>query len=97
MATKKTVTVKQIGSPAQHARRVTAQPDVSVRQQHGLPAAHAGERIEDIAAQRRSTAAPGKFDGGGGLVDAERRHAAPNQIGHQPARSAPEVDGRPVA
>ena len=92
-----TAATQQFTRPPQHPPRVTAEPDVAVGQQHRLPAAGARQRIEHVAAQGRRAAAPRQFDGGGRLVDTERRHAALDQVGHQTSRAATQVDRRAVA
>ena len=88
---------QQFSRPPQHAQRVTAEPDVAVGQQHRLPSAGAGQRLEHVAAQRRRAAAPRQFDGRGGLVDAQRRNATLDEVCHQTAWAATQVDGRPFA
>ena len=66
-------TTQQLARPAQHPPRITAQPDVAVGEQHGLPAAGAGQRLEHITTKNGRTAASRQPDRGGGLVDTQRR------------------------
>ena len=88
---------QQLACAPQDPPRVTAEADVAVGQQHRLPPAGPRQRIEHVAAKRRGAAAARQRDGGRGLVDPERRHAALDQVGHQTPRAATQVDRRAVA
>ena len=79
-------------SPARSSRRdrVTADADVAVGEQRGLPAALAGQPVEDVAAQRRRRPAPRVWSTASGTTSTpsttwpSRASAAVSRPGPQP-------------
>ena len=88
---------EQFGHPAEQRRRIAADPDVPVREQHRGPPAGPRHAVEHVAQHHQRPRGTGHVDGVRRDVDAEGRDAALGQGHGQPARARADVQRRPVA
>jgi hypothetical protein len=78
---------EQFGHPAQQRRRIAADADAPVGEQHEHPAAGSRDPGEHVPQERERAGRPGDPHGVRRDVDAERGHAALGQRHGQPPRS----------
>jgi hypothetical protein len=88
---------EQAGRTAQHPRRIAANADIPVGEQHLVPATLGGQRREEIRSNRCSATLARQLDGSERIVDTERRVTAAVQSGGESARAAAQIQGGPSA
>jgi hypothetical protein len=85
---------EQFGDPAEQGRRVAADPDVPVREQHRGPPAGPRNAAEHVAQHDQRARGPGQVHGVRRDVDAEGGDASFGQGDGQAARSRADVERR---
>jgi hypothetical protein len=88
---------QQFRGPAEQRRRIAADPDVPVREQHRHPAAGARDAAEHVALHHQRPRGAGQVNGVGRDVDTQRGDAALGQRHGEPARARADVKRRPLA
>jgi len=88
---------EQFGHPAEQGRRVAADADVPVREQHRGPAAGAGDPAEHVAQHDQRAGGPGHVHRVRRDVDAEGGDAPFGQSDGEAARSGADVQRRALA
>ena len=84
----------ELAAAGQQGRRVAADADVAVGEQDGVPAALAGHRVEDRAAERGRTGRAGQPHRDPRGVDADRLAALAGELDDQPAGAAAQRRAR---